>query len=283
MFVRKTSITFAPLMNKYKTLIFSILIITLLASCNEYQKVVNGEDYNLKFETANALYEKEQYGKALPLYEELRKIFLGQEQMKTILLNLANCEFQTEQYYLASYHFKQFYEAYPFSKSAEDALFMHCTCLYTASPKHSLDQQSSLKAISAFEKFATSFPESNRVDECNRLIDELMTKMEYKAFISAKLYYKIEDYKAAVWALSNYSRDFPGSVYDEESQFLIVESAFKFASLSVKKKQEERYVETIDYFRTFKTNYPNSKYLKKAKEYFDTAQSELNNLVNKES
>lgn len=262
----------------YIVIVLSFLILT---SCSDYQKMINSEDYNKKYEYANMLYEKNQFVRALPLYEELRKIFLGQEQMKTILLNLANCEYQTDQFFLASYHFKQYYEAYPYSKSAEDALFMHCTCLYTTSPKHSLDQQSSEKAIAAFEKFTVTFPESERVEECNRQIDMLRQKIEFKAFSTARLYYKIQDFKAAVWALSNFSRDFPGSVYNEEAQFLIVESAYRLAELSVRNKKEERFVQTIDYFKTFRNNYPNSKFLKKAKEYFEASQTELNNIINK--
>jgi outer membrane protein assembly factor BamD len=252
-----------------------------LTSCSEYQKVLNGEDFNLKLETANSLYEKEQYGKALPLYEELKRIYLGQDQMKVILLNMAYCEYNTDQFFLASYHFKQYYEAYPYSKSSEDALFMHCKCLYTTSPKASLDQQSSDRAIAAFEKFTLTYPESDKVDECNLIIDELRVKIEEKAYKTAKIYYKIQDYKAAVWALGNYTRDYPGSRFEEEARFLMIESSYKFAQNSVNKKKEERFVETIDYYKTFKELFPNSSFSKQAKEYNDISKIELSKITNK--
>ncbi|MGB0431651.1 MAG: outer membrane protein assembly factor BamD, partial [Bacteroidia bacterium] len=193
----------------------------MLTSCSEYQKVVNSDDYTLKLETANKLFGEEEFNKALPLYEELRRIFLGQDQMKTILYNLAYCEFNMEQYFLASYHFKQFYDSYPYSKNSEDALFMHSKCLYTTSPKSSLDQQSSQKAINAFEKFTNTFPDSEHVAECNKIIDELRSKIELKSYQTAKIYHKIQDYKAAVWALGNFTRDNPGSKYEEEARFLM--------------------------------------------------------------
>ncbi len=215
------------------------LIFFMLTSCSEYQKVINSDDYTLKLETANKLYDDEEYNKALPLYEELRRIFLGQDQMKTILFNLAYCEFNTDQFFLAAYHFKQFYDSYPYSKNSEEALFMHSKCLYTTSPKESLDQQSSQKAINAFEKFTNTFPESVHVADCNLIIDELRNKIELKAYHTAKIYYKIEDYKAAVWALGNFVRDFPATKYEEEARFLMIESSFKFAQNSVNKKKRK--------------------------------------------
>ncbi|MBI3142748.1 MAG: outer membrane protein assembly factor BamD [Bacteroidetes bacterium] len=247
-------------------------------ACSEYQKMLNSEDYPGKFELANQLFADGKYGKALPLYDELKRIYLGQEQMKLIIYNLAQCEFETEQYYLAAYHYKQFYDSYPFAKQAEDALFLHCKCLYTTSPKESLDQSSAQKTISALESFALAFPDSDKILEANKLIDELRRKQEEKAFKTASLYHKIENYKAAVWALGNFNRDYPGSIYEEQAMFLVLESAYLYARVSVRKKQEERYIEFIEYYKGFKNAFPSSKLLKKAKEYLDNAQNELKKL-----
>ena len=254
------------------------LIFFALVSCSPYQKVLNGDDYDAKYTYANDLFEKEQYAKAIPLYEELKRVFLGKDKMRVILLNLAYCEFNTNQLYLATYHFKQFYEAYPLAPQAETAFFMHCKCQYTLSPKHSLDQQSTQKAINAFEKFVATYPDSEKVNECNALIDELSIKIEEKAFISAKLYYNIGDFKAAVWALNNFIKDNPGSSFREEAEFLVLESAYKLAKNSVQKKKEERYVETVEYFKSFKKHFPESKFLDKAKSYMMESQKALNSI-----
>lgn len=266
-------------MKKFTTIALSALIILGLASCSEYQKVLNGEDFDKKLTLANELFEKEQYSKALPLYEELKRVFLGQEKMKTVLINLAYCEFNTDQFGLASFHFTQFYEAYPLSRAAEDALYQHCVCLYKQSPKESLDQQSTEKAINSFQRFTETYPLSPKVDECNRWIDDLRIKLEFKAFTAAKLYHQITDYKAAVWALSNFLQDFPASQYEEDARFLILESSYRFAKVSINKKKEERFVQTVEYYKSFKTLYPQSKYLKDAKEYLVNSKIELNQLI----
>jgi len=256
----------------------NLLIFFALASCSQYQKTLNSDDFDAKLEMANKLYEKGQYAKAIPLYEELKRVFLGKDKMKTILFNLSYCEYNTQQFFLAAYHFKQFYESYPISKQAEEALFMHCKCQYTVSPKHSLDQESTQKAIAAFERFVTTFPDSEHVGECNKLIDELTLKIEEKAYLAAKLYYNIQDYKAAVWALNNFIKDYPGSTFQEEAEFLIVESSYRLAKNSVQKKQEERFVETIEYFNSFKSHFPKSRFMEKAKSYMSDSQKVLNEL-----
>lgn len=266
-------------MKKFTKIALTALIVLGLASCSEYQKVLNSEDFDKKLTLANELYEKEQYSKALPLYEELKRVFLGQEKMRTVLLNLAYCEFNTNQYMLAGFHFNQFYEAYPKAKAAEDAMFQHCVCLYKMSPKESLDQKSTTRAIDAFQRFTQTYPLSPRVDDCNRWIDLLRVKLEYKAFHAARLYHQILDYKAAVWALNNFLQDFPGSQYEEEARFLILESSYRFAKISVAQKKEERFVQTIEYYKVFKSMFPNSKYTRDAKDYFMGAKMELNDLI----
>lgn len=276
MIQNKSYLTFAGLMSMLTRISSIALIFFALTACSPYQKVLNGDDYDAKFTYANELYEKGQYAKAIPLYEELKRVFLGKDKMRTIMLNLANCEYETDQLFLASYHFKQYYDAYPLSAAAENALYLHCKCQYRVSPKSSLDQQATQKAINSFEKFIVAFPDSDKVQECNRLIDELTEKIEAKAFTSAKLYHGIGDYKAAVWALNNFIRDNPGTVHREEAEFLVVESSYLLAKNSVKKKQEERYVETIEYYNAFRNRFPESKYLNKAKTYMTSAQQALN-------
>ena len=47
----------------------------------------------------------------------------------------------------------------------------------------------------------TRYPSSKRVEESNKYMDELLLKLELRDYNTAKLYYKIQDYRAAVWAL----------------------------------------------------------------------------------
>lgn len=260
-------------------LIVLILAVLTFSSCSEYQKILNSDDYSLKYKKANEYFEKEDYNRALPLYDELRRIYLGKEESEMTLYRLALCEFETKQLYLASYHFNQYFESFPYGDYAEKALYMHAMCLYELSPKHSLDQSSTAKAIRAFQLFTTRFPESENVDLCNKRIDELRKKVEIKAFENAALFHQIQDFKSAVWSLSNFVQDYPMSPFREKAEFLRLESSYELAMRSVRSKQEERLVEAIEYYQDFRMRYPKSPFLNDAKKFKLNAQEELNNLI----
>lgn len=242
-----------------------LMALLVFASCSKYQKVVNGDDIQAKVAMADSLYKKKDYDRAKALYNEAKNVFLAGEDQRRVLLHLAYCEYHTKEKFLASYHFNRFYESFPYSAQAEEALFMKAMCDYEASPKISLDQRSSTKAIAAFQLFASKYPTSERVAECNTKIDELRDKIEFKEYKNAKLWHQIMDYKSAVWALNNFVDDFPGSSYREEAEFLILESSYKLAELSIESKKEERYNQALEYYNSFRESYPKSSYLNEAK------------------
>ncbi len=65
-----------------------------------------------------------------------------------------------------------------------------------------------------------------------------------KAFISAKLYYNLDNYKASIVALNGCLIDFPESKYREEIMFMLLKSKYLLAQKSVQSKQTERYQDT---------------------------------------
>ena len=93
--------------------------------------------------------------------------------------------------------------------------------------------------------------------------------------MNAKLYFKIGDYKAAIYAFRNSLDDFPDSQYKEEMDFLTIKSAFLYAQNSVESKKNERFLETIDYYRNFVDSYANSKYLKEAQSIYNDTLKEI--------
>ena len=158
-----------------------LLILLFTSACSEYQKVVNGDDFEKKFEMANKLYEKEQYARALPLYDELRRIYLGKKEAEITLYRQAYCEYHLNDLRLAAYHFQKFVESHPFSKHTEDCAYMYCFCQYELSPKTTLDQSFSENAMNSFQQFVSRYPGSKHVADCNKYIDELRGKIEVKA------------------------------------------------------------------------------------------------------
>src|SRR5437016_641334 len=82
---------------------------------------------------------------------------------------------------------------------------------------YAMDQTSKVKAINETQLYIDQHPRSTRIEECNKLIDQLRLKMEMKDFENAKLYYHMDEYKAAVTAFKNLLRDYPSTKFREEA------------------------------------------------------------------
>jgi len=74
------------------------------------------------------------------------------------------------------------------------------------------------------QAFINAYPNSKKVAEANKIIDELRAKLIKKDFEISKLYYQTEYYRAAVTALKQHIKDFPSTPYYEECMYLIIKA-----------------------------------------------------------
>lgn len=255
-----------------------ILSISLPACKSEYQKVLKGNDLPKKYEMAKKYYNDKDYFRAFQLLDELVNVYRGSEEAENIYYYYAYCHYGLKDMITARFHFQNFAETYPRSKYAEECRYMAAYCYYLDSPEFTLDQDNTYKAIEAMQLFINMYPKSERVAECNTLIDRLREKLESKSYYNAKLYYNIGDYKSAIFAFRNSIIDFPDSKYKEEMMFLTIKSAFLYAEMSIESKKSERFLETMEYYQTFVDSYASSKYLKEAQSIFNTSITKIEQL-----
>jgi len=260
-------------MRKYFIILFSFMIV--MSSCSKYQKILKSSDYNLKFNKAKEYYDKKDYVRALPLFEELMTVYRGTSKAEDCFFFYSYCNYGLEDYLLASYHFKNFYKTFPKSERAEEAMYLNAYCYYLDSPRYSLDQSNTLLAITEFQLFLTMYPNSVKVTECNELMDKLRLKLQNKVYDYAKMYYNMGDYKASITSFNNVVKEFPDSKYCEESQFLILKSQYLLAQNSIETKQKERFEDAVKFYYKFVDNYPTSKYIKEAEQIFDISKKKL--------
>ncbi len=247
-----------------KNILYSLLILLLFASCSKYQKILKSTDLNFKFDKAVMYYEKDDYNRALPLFEELSTAFRGSAKAEEVNYYYAYCHYSLGEYLMAAYLFETYAQTYPNGKHTEECQYISAYCYYLLSPIYKLDSKNTYKAINHLQLFTNLYPKSERVEKCNQLIDELREKLAKKAFANAKQYYTTQYHKSAIIALKNVLLDFPGSKYEEEIYFLIVESSFELAKNSISSKKEERLKNTIEAYNEFAERYPASKFLKQA-------------------
>jgi outer membrane protein assembly factor BamD len=256
------------------------LFIIFLTGCSEYQKVLKSQDYELWYKTAKELYAQEEYTKAATLLGELNNIFKGTERAEEITYMYANCLFNMHDFMMAGHYYREFVKTFPSSQLVEECQYQSAFCYYKLSPNPRLDQTDTENAISEFQLFINMFPNSPKVDEATKYMDELRNKLVYKAYLSAKLYFDLgnymgNNYKAAVITAQNTLKKYPDTEYREELSFLILESKFIQAVNSVPEKMEERARDTIDEYYSFINEFPESKYLKKAERIYQQSQNML--------
>ncbi len=260
----------------FKKLLFFISIVLLISSCNEYQKLLKSNDYNAKYEKGVWYYEKGDYTRAFNLLESLDGIFRGTAKAEKVDYYLAGSYYGKEEYISAGYRYGMFARTYPKSPNAEEALYKSAYCAYLNASPVTLDLEFTKAGIDALQFFINKYPNSKYVEECNHLVDDLRQRLEEKAFLNAKLYYDLEEYKAACIALKNVLKEYPDAKKREEILYLIVKSSYLLAEKSVLSKQVERYRKTIDEYFVFVDEYPSSDKTKEVQKIYRKSKKFLN-------
>lgn len=253
-----------------------ILLVVVLSSCGNYNKIVKSTDYEFKHKKAIEYYEDGEYVKAGTLFRELVNIYRGTTRASEIYYFYAKSMIGQKDYLMAGHYFKTLIDEFPTSEYVEESQYMVGYCSYLISPKARLDQAVTQEAIDALQLYINLYPFNDRVDEANRLIDELQDKLVQKSFLSAKMYYDFGMYKASVIALSNSLNEHPDSQYKEELMFMLLKSKYLLAMGSVQDKKEDRLSKALDEYFSFVDEYPESKYKKEVTKYYKTTSELLN-------
>lgn len=258
-----------------KRYLFISIVLFLITSCNNYNRLLKSTNYELKLEKANHYFNKKNYVRAQQLYEELIPIFKGSDKSEDIYYRYTWTHFYTGDYQLAQFHFKNFVRQFPESPKAEECYFMNGYCYYLNSPKYSLDQTATINAIKEMQSFIDNYPESKWVDSANTIISILHYKLEKKEYEIIKQYRLLDDYKAVITAGNNFQKDYPDSEYNEEIRYWVIEAAYLLAINSIPEKKKERLEKVGEYYLKFVDLHPKSKYLKDAERYYTRAKQEL--------
>ncbi|MGB1120799.1 MAG: outer membrane protein assembly factor BamD, partial [Saprospiraceae bacterium] len=119
-------------------------------------------------------------------------------------------------------------------------------------------------------------PNSDRVERCNILIDELRAKLEKKAIATADLYYKLREYQAATQSYQNVLQDYPDTRAAAQIRIQILKASYELALNSVDSKKEERLEDAIEAYRIFKDRHgSNEALMEEATKIYNTTTERL--------
>jgi outer membrane protein assembly factor BamD len=248
-------------MNRKKKLfqVFTIFTLSIIMlSCTEFSKLVKSTDNEAKKAGALKYYEEEEYIKSITLLEEIIPYYKLTPSGENLYYTYCMGNYKMGDYYLSGYYWKRFIRQYPTSKYVEEATYLSAMCAVNNSPGYKLDQTETLNALDELQIFIDLYPESNRIDTSNQIMDRLNGKLERKQFESSTMYHKTENYKAAVVAFEGFLEKYPNSKYKEEALYLSLRSSYLLAMNSIETKKLERLEATLKSYRTFVAAFPES-------------------------
>jgi len=261
---------------RVRILIVAIATLALFSSCkSQYDAILAGSDTQAKYKMAFELFEAKKYAKAAETFENLSMATRGTAQDDTVQFYWGLSNYRYGDFVTAESNLNQFIMTFPMSPFTEEAKFLRLDCLYRGTYRYELDPMPTYKALSEMNVFQIENPESQYREQVNAMMDELNDRLEMKAYKSAYLYYHMEDYKAAHYALKNVLKENADNRYREEILYYTAMAAYKYAFNSIEDKQRERYLVFVDDYFNLISEYPESKYAKELESLYEKVQKYL--------
>ena len=252
----------------------------LFSSCGEYNKILKSKDPDLKYSYAKKYFNQKKYVRSATLLEEIVHYFRGRPEGEEMLYLLAQSYYGQKDYSIASEYFKSYASAYPKGEFVELAKYYGAYGLYLDSPDPRLDQTETYESMRQLMLYLDEYPQSERAKIAQDILFEMQEKLAYKEFLAARLYYNLgtymgNNYGACVITADNALKTYPITKYREEFIYLKICSKHELAIVSVDERLQGRYREVVDEYYNYMTEFPEGKYVKQVKKFFDHANSKI--------
>jgi outer membrane protein assembly factor BamD len=185
--------------------------------------LVKGDEY----------FQKEKYFQAQEIYKAFLSRFPGHDRSDYAQFMLAESYFGKQEYPLAAVEYQILMSNYGYSEYVDDALYKVGLCYFYESPKSQRDQQKARDALSRFNQFLQTYPDSPLVPEVNEKIKLIHEKLAKKAFDNGYHYFRREKLKAAIIYFDKVIDNYPNNEYWARSVY------FKARALEERGETEE--------------------------------------------
>lgn len=160
---------------------------------------------------------------------------------------------------LASSEYREFISLYPYSPSAPYAQYQIAMAFYKKALKPGRDQTRTRQALGEFKKVVTNYPLSDEAKLAREKILDCEEKLAEHTLGIGEHYYKVSAFNAAVKRLTEILTNYPNFSRMDKVYYYLGDSFFKW------KKADQ----SIPYFTKLISDFPQSKYAKKAKSRLD--------------
>jgi outer membrane protein assembly factor BamD len=261
-----------------KNLIKTLLLVAVAATmfgCGAYSQLLRSNDPDKKYTQALKYFDKGKYKRTIALLEEISHIYSNTPREDTVAFYIGYAYYKDGKFDMSGIHFDNFRKTHGRSPFLEQAEYMYAKGFYFMSPEPNRDQTATRQAMMAIDEYMGRYPNSVKKESLEQNMKDLMQKLYDKAFINAKVYYTIENYKSAVVALKNALTEYPETNHREELMYLIAKSNYLLASNSIESLQRDRYMDAVDAYYSFAAEYKDSKYMKELDKMLASSQKYL--------
>jgi outer membrane protein assembly factor BamD len=258
-----------------KKLSLLLVVLFILASCRSQELIRPGDSLEVAYGKAYSLYEEERWRDAASAFETVISIGRGTEFGQNAQYYLAESYYNNNQFLLAASEFERYSQQHPNSERRQEADFKAALSYYNLSPRYNLDQTQTHRAIERFRLFNVRYPNSDRVEEAGRMIEELRNKLARKQFEAAEHYLRTNRYNAAAITYEIVIDRYPESRYAERALVRQINAYIQFAENSVPARQEERFQKAVESYEKYLQLFPRGDNRSRAEDLYDRAREAL--------
>ncbi|HOC24173.1 MAG TPA: outer membrane protein assembly factor BamD [bacterium] len=205
---------------------------------------------------AMELYEKRDYLDAKNQFRVITLSYSGSTVADKAQFYLGECHYGMKEYILAASEYERLLKVYPNSEWVDDAKFKLGMSYFKLSPKYSLDQDYTHKAIREFQEFLEEFHRSDLVKQVQEKLTECREKLALKVYSSAEQYYKLGYYDAAAVYYNVVLDEHYDSKFSPLAQYYLGECY----------RHMRKPVEALEAFRKMADKFPNHELAGKARQ-----------------
>ena len=179
----------------------SWLVLSILMSGCGSEEAIRQVTAEERYELGMKAFQKEDYLGAIDEFKVVSLQYQGSKVADSAQFYMAECRFLREEYILAAFEYDVLLRTMPSSVFVSRARFKRATCYYELSPKSTLDQNYTRKAIDEYQAFLEYHPTDTLDTVAESRISELNTKLAKKDYENGMTYMHMEYYKAATLLL----------------------------------------------------------------------------------
>jgi outer membrane protein assembly factor BamD len=246
---------------KARSIVIGIVLLSIVAalhlgcSSSKEFKTIQGDPERL-YKEGLSLFNRRNYPEALKKFEELKSSFPDSPPYTTWSeLKVGDCHFLEGSYVEAIAAYEEFKKVHPTHEEMPYVQYQIGISYFNEMVGFDRDQSPTRKALSSFEYLIANYPPSLFTEKAKGKIEACRKQLAEQEFNIGNFYYGRGDYLAAARRFGGLLEQYPNTIPEDRTLFLLGKSFFELNETEMAKKAFTRLV----------ADFPLSSYSKEAK------------------